>query len=108
VANILDDMQNNQDANNLDRFKAIDNAYNDRDWKAYGSLLGENFRGWTPGDAKQQGKVEHVRAAREFCATYADNRVHNAPYVVALSDGEWTCTIARLSGTMTGPLVTLA
>jgi hypothetical protein len=85
-------MQNNQDAQvtNLDQFKAIDDAYNDRNWEAYSSLLDENFRGWTPGDAKQQGKAEHVRVAKEFCETSADNRVHNSPYVVALSDGEWT------------------
>jgi ketosteroid isomerase-like protein len=86
---------------NLDRFKAIDDAYNARDWEAYGSLLDENFS-----DEKQQRKAEHVRAAKEFCATFVDNRVHNDPYVVALSDREWTCTIARLTGTMTGPLPT--
>lgn len=28
------------------------------------------------------------------------------PNLVALSDGEWTSTIARLSGTMTGPIIT--
>jgi len=47
-----------------------------------------------------------VRAAKEFCASFVDNRVHNDPYVVALSDRERTCTIARLTGTMTGPLPT--
>jgi hypothetical protein len=91
---------------NLDRIKALDDAYNARDWEAYGSLLDESFCCRTIGSAKQQGKAELLRSVKGFCATFADNQVHNAPYVVALSDGEWTCTIARLTGTMTGPLPT--
>jgi SnoaL-like polyketide cyclase len=91
---------------NLDRFRAIDDAYNARDWNAYSALLDDTFRGWMQSVAAPQGKAEHVRAAKEFCAISADNRVHNDPYVAALSDGAWTCTIARLTGTMTGPLPT--
>jgi hypothetical protein len=74
------DMQNNQDAQvtNLEQFNTIDDAYNERNWEAYSSLLYENFCGWTPGDAKQQREAEHVRVAKEFCETSADNRVHNS------------------------------
>jgi hypothetical protein len=34
-----------------------------------------------------------------------DNQVSNRPYRVFFASGEWTCSISRLTGTMTGPLV---
>ena len=91
---------------NLSRFTALDNAYNSRDWDAYSALLDDSFRGWMQGNAQPEGKAEHLRHAKEFCALSADNRVHNSPYVVALFDQEWTCTIASFTGSMTGPLRT--
>jgi ketosteroid isomerase-like protein len=87
---------------NLNCFKTIDDAYNSRDWETYSGLLDEEFRGWVPGSAAPEGKLAHIRAAQEFCSAFPDNRVHNAPYIVALADGEWTCTIARFTGTMWG------
>jgi predicted ester cyclase len=89
---------------NLDKFKAIDDAYNSRNWEAYTALLDETFRGWMMGDAKPQDKAQHVRAAKDFCTVSADNCVHNSPYFVAFADGDWTCTIARFTGSMTGPV----
>lgn len=91
---------------NLDRFKAIDDAYNARDWNAYSALLDDGFRGWMQGKARPEGKPEHVSAAKQFCVVSADNRVHNESYIVALHDGDWTCTIARFTGTLTSALRT--
>src|SRR6202021_1610712 len=91
---------------NLSRFTALDDAYNARDWDAYSALLDDGFRGWMQGNAHAEGKAEHLRNAKEFCGLSADNRVHNSPYLVALSDREWTCTIASFTGSMTGPLQT--
>src|ERR1700685_530935 len=92
---------------NLSRFKALDEAYNARDSDSYSALLDDGFRGWMQDNAQPEGKAEHLRNAKEFCVLSADNRVHNSPYVVALSDREWTCTIASFTGSMTGPLKTL-
>jgi len=89
---------------NLDKFKAIDDAYNSRDWVAYNALLDGTFCCWMMGDAKPQNKAQHVQAAKDFCKVSADNHVHNSPYVVAFADGDWTCTIARFTGSMTGPM----
>ena len=47
-----------------------------------------------------------MRAAQQFCAVSSDNQVHHAPYFVACSDAEWTCTIARFTVTRTGPFST--
>lgn len=85
---------------NLDRIRAFDDAYNARDWEVYQSFIDESFCNRIMGSTKQQDKTELVRAVQGFCAKSPDNQVHNAPYIVALSDGEWTCTIALLTGTM--------
>jgi len=36
--------------------------------------------------------------------TFPDNRVENRPYKVFFASGEWTCSIARFTGTMKGPM----
>ena len=37
--------------------------------------------------------------------TFPDNRVHNRPYKTFFASGDWTCSIARFTGTMTGTMV---
>ncbi len=37
--------------------------------------------------------------------TFPDNRVHNRPYRVFFASGDWTCSIARFTGTMKGPMM---
>ena len=91
-------------SSNLDKFKAIDDAYNFRDWESYSALLDETFCGWMMDDARPQDKARHLLAAKDFCNVSADNHVHNSPYVVAFADGDWTCTIARFTGSITGPI----
>jgi hypothetical protein len=91
-------------SDNLINFSSIDDAYNSRDWNAYGALLDDGFRGWAQGSIGPHGKAAHLRQAKEFCAVSADNRVHNSDYIVRIADEQWTCTIARLTGSMTGPL----
>jgi hypothetical protein len=36
--------------------------------------------------------------------TFPDNRVHNRPYRVFFASGDWTCSVARFTGTMKGPM----
>ena len=91
-------------SDNLISFSLIDDAYNSRDWNAYGALLDDGFQGWAQGISLPHGKAAHLRQAKEFCVASADNRVHNSEYIVRIADGPWTCTIARLTGSMTGPL----
>jgi hypothetical protein len=42
--------------------------------------------------------------AEELFATFPYNRVENRPYQVFFAQGEWTCSIASFTGTMTGPM----
>lgn len=38
--------------------------------------------------------------------TFPDNHIDNRPYKTLIASGDWTCSIARFTGTMKGPLVT--
>ena len=86
----------------MDLFRQIDKHYNEQDWEAYASLFGPGFRQFSFGSPGPQTLAEHVRVSQEFCAIFPDNKVEQDPYLVAFSNGEWTCTVARLTGTMTG------
>jgi ketosteroid isomerase-like protein len=37
--------------------------------------------------------------------TFPDNKVGNRPYKTLFASGDWTCSIARFTGTMTGAMV---
>lgn len=36
---------------------------------------------------------------------FPDNHVGNRPYRVFFASGDWTCSVARFTGTMKGPMV---
>ena len=37
--------------------------------------------------------------------TFPDNKVHDRPYKTFFASGDWTCSIARFTGTMNGPMI---
>lgn len=41
--------------------------------------------------------------ARVF-KTFPDQRIDNRPYKVLIASGDWTCSIARFTGAMKGPM----
>jgi hypothetical protein len=41
-----------------------------------------------------------------FWKTFRDQRLVNRPDRVFFASGDWTCSIARFTGTMLGPMVT--
>ena len=59
---------------------------------------------WPGQPEPTRGGSDHRAEAIEFFRTFPDNRVGNRPYKVLIAQGEWTCSIAELTGTMTGPM----
>jgi hypothetical protein len=89
---------------NLDRMRAIDDAWNAQDWASYESLLSPMLVAHLEGDERPHGRAEHVARAREFFEHFPGSRVVNDPYVTAFGEEERTCTMAHLTGRMTRPL----
>lgn len=87
---------------NLDRLRAIDSAWNDRDWDRYAALLAPGLRARMQGDEAPHGRTEHVTRAREFCTRIPDNHVVTDPYVAAFEDADRTCVVAVMTGRTPG------
>jgi hypothetical protein len=79
-----------------------------RSWIDYGNLLADELVAYASGETKSHGKQEHIAKANAFCAACPDNRVYTHRYLDLFSneDGSKTCSIARIAGTLTGPLET--
>jgi ketosteroid isomerase-like protein len=86
---------------NLDHIRAVDTAWNLRQWADYAALLDERLVAFRAGEAEPHGKAEHVARAQRLCIAYPDCRVDVEPYLeLFLSlDGQLTCSVALLSGT---------
>ena len=52
------------------------------------------------------GIEDHTTESIAFWKTFPDQKLDNRPYRVFLASGDWTCSIARFRGTMTGPMRT--
>ncbi|WP_028745904.1 nuclear transport factor 2 family protein [Rhizobium mesoamericanum] len=85
---------------NLDHMRAIDAAWNRRQWADYATHFEDGLIAWISGEAKPHGKAEHLLRAQQFCAAYPDARVDEDYLDLFLSiDGQTTCSVALLKGT---------
>jgi hypothetical protein len=57
-----------------------------------------------PGHAPTHGIEDHHQEALDCFRTCPDQHIENRPYNVFFADGDWTCSIARFTGMMTGPV----
>jgi hypothetical protein len=56
------------------------------------------------GKPPTHGIEDHTQESIKFWQTFPDQRVENQPYKLFFASGDWTCSIARFTGTMTGPM----
>ena len=82
----------------------LDEAWNAQDWDTFDSRHTADTAVYWPGNPEAtRGRKDHRAEAIEFFKTFPDNHL-DLPYKVLLADGDWTCSIARFTGTMTGPM----
>ncbi|HEX4583577.1 MAG TPA: ester cyclase [Burkholderiaceae bacterium] len=86
---------------NIDCLRAIDRAWNERRWLDYGEFLSESLIAYANGDPVPHGKAEHLVRARSFCEAFPESVLHADRYLTlfASPDGNFTCSIVRLTGT---------
>jgi SnoaL-like polyketide cyclase len=58
-----------------------------------------------PGQPPTRGMEAHRAEARALFKTFPDQHLDNRPYKTLFGSGDWTCSIARFTGTMMGPMV---
>ena len=59
---------------------------------------------WPGQPVPTTGRHDHKAESIEFFKTFPDNHFDNDPYKVIFSQGDWTCSVARFTGTMKGPM----
>ena len=92
---------------NLERMQILDDSWNSQDWETFKKYHAEDtIVRWTGRTEVTKGRHDHHLESVEFFKTFPDNHLDNRPYRVMIEQGDWTCSIARFTGTMKGALKT--
>ncbi len=90
---------------NLELMKTLDDAWNSQDWDIFIKRHAENVAVYWMGKPEPtRGRKDHKAEAIEFFKTFPDNHIVNDPYKVLFGQGDWTCSVAKFTGTMKGPM----
>jgi len=89
---------------NMELMQTLDDSWNDQDWDTFDKRHRKDVVVRWPGQILTNGVHNHRLESMEMFKTYPDNHVGNRPYKTLFASGDWTCSIARFTGTMTGPM----
>src|SRR5688500_3566102 len=92
-------------AENMKRMVVLDDAWNAQDRSKIAKLNKEDVVVYRPGRSLHtRGIKDHDAEACAYFKTFPDQNLDNRPYIVLFASGDWTTSIARFRGTMTGPM----
>lgn len=92
---------------NLELMQTLDDAWNSQDWDTFCKRHAESCAVYWPGRKEPtHGRDAHKAESVEFFKTFPDNHVGNRPYETLFGQGDWTCSVAKFTGTMRGPMKT--
>jgi ketosteroid isomerase-like protein len=89
---------------NMELMQTLDDAWNSQDMETFAKRHKDDVVVRWPGKPPTNGVDAHRQEALDFFRTFPDQRVGNRPYRVFFASGDWTCSIARFTGTMKGPM----
>jgi ketosteroid isomerase-like protein len=92
------------EAHNMELMQTLDDAWNAQDLDTFSARHKEDVVVRWPGKEPTHGVNDHRQEALDFYKTFPDQKVHNRPYKTFFASGDWTCSIARFTGTMKGPM----
>lgn len=84
--------------------QTLDDAWNVQDLDIFAQRHKPDLVVCWPGKPPTSGVEAHRVEAIDFFTAFPDQHVENRPYRVLFASGDWTCSVARFSGTMTGPM----
>ena len=93
-----------QKTDNGTLMQTLDDAWNAQDWDTFDSRHKRDTVVRWPAQPPTRGIHDRAEGVQMF-KTFPDNRVHNRPYKVLFASGDWTCSIAKFTGTMKGEMV---
>lgn len=89
---------------NMELMQTLDDAWNAQDVDTFAKRHRDDVVVRWPGQPPTNGIVAHTQEAIDFFKTFPDQHLDNRPYETFFASGNWTCSIARFTGTMTGPM----
>jgi ketosteroid isomerase-like protein len=89
---------------NMQLMQTLDDAWNAQDVEVFRQRHKPDVIVRWPGKPPTHGIEDHVQESIEFWQTFPDQHLDNRPYRVFFASGNWTCSIAHFTGTMTGPM----
>ena len=89
---------------NMELMQTLDDAWNAQDMATFGKRHRKEVVVRWPGKPPTNGIDAHQQEAIDFFKTFPDQHLVNRPYRVFFASGDWTCSIAHFTGTMTGPM----
>ncbi|HCF56743.1 MAG TPA: ester cyclase [Myxococcales bacterium] len=98
-------MPTENEKRNMDLMQTLDDAWNSQDWDIFEKRHKADTVVRWPGQPPTHGVSAHRAESIQYFKTFPDNHIDNRPYKVFFASGDWTCSIARFTGTMTGELV---
>jgi ketosteroid isomerase-like protein len=90
---------------NLELMQTLDDVWNAQDWDTFEQRHKSDTTVSWPGQPPTHGIKEHRAEGVAMFKTFPDNEVGNRRYKALFASDDWTCSIARFTGTMTGPMV---
>ena len=97
-------MATNTEGQNAALMQTLDDAWNSEDQSVFVQRHKKDVVVRWPGKPPTLGIEAHLQESIEFWTTFPDQRLDNRPYKVFFAAGDWTCSIARFTGHMTGPM----
>lgn len=95
----------NHEQRNMELMQTLDDAWNRKDMEIFRERHKPDVIVRWPGRAEPTVGIEdHAKESIELWRAFPDQKLDNRPYRVFFASGDWTCSIARFRGTMTGPM----
>jgi ketosteroid isomerase-like protein len=89
---------------NMELMQTLDDAWNAQDLDTFAKRHKDDVVVRWPGKPPTHGVQVHRVVAIVFFKTFPDQHLDNRPYKVFFASGDWTCSIAHFTGTMTGAM----
>ena len=90
---------------NMELMQTLDDAWNSQDVEIFRKRHKPNVIVRWPGKTTPTVGIEdHTAESIEFWKTFPNQRLDNHPYRIFFASGDYTCSVARFTGTMTGSM----
>ena len=89
---------------NRQLMQTLDDSWNAQDLDTFAKRHKPDVVVRWPGQPPTHGVDAHRAEAIAFFKAFPNPRLGNRPYKVLIASGDWTCSVAHFTGTMTGPM----